>query len=205
MKLIHYVQILIIILFTSNPYTSPLFAQESHWQSSYRFEALGQYDKALQALDSIKANDPAAELKVLRRGWLYYLMGNYHESIREYRYAKERNANSLDALLGITLPLLAQKRWREAEQNSRHALALAPNNFIGLLRLTMALEGHQDWRRMQKTAVRMVALYPSNYTAYLYLARAYAKLNQRSDAVAAYTAVLMRYPGHKEAKAYISQ
>jgi tetratricopeptide (TPR) repeat protein len=132
-------------------------------------------------------------------------MGNYNESIREYRYAKERNAQSLDALLGVSLPLLAQKRWREAEQNVRQALDLAPNNFTGLLRLTLALEGQRDWLGMKKTAATMVALYPSNYTAYVYLARAYAWLNQRSDAVTAYTAVLMRYPGHREAKAYIVQ
>lgn len=180
-------------------------AQEEAWKSSYKLEAAGKYTEAIAAIDPVPANGPAAELKTLRRGWLYYLLGNFNESIREYRYAGERNGESVDARLGVTLPLLAQKRWREAEQNAREALKLAPNNYTGLLRLTVALEGQRDWEKMAKTAISMTASYPSDATAYVYLARAYAWLSKRNEAIAAYNAVLARYPGHLEAKTYIEQ
>jgi len=180
-------------------------AQESDWKNSYALETDGKYEEALTAIDAIAANGADAELKSLRRGWLYYLQGHYNESIREYRYAIERNKQSVDARLGITLPLLAQKRWREAELNARESLALAPNNYFGLLRSTLALEGQRDWSGMARIAAHMVTLYPTDTTAYVYLARAYAWQGRRNEAVAAYKAVLSRYPGHSEAQAFFEQ
>ena len=87
-------------------------AQQALWQNSYTLETAGKYVEAISAIDAIPANGPDAELKLLRRGWLYYLPGSFNESIREYRLAIERNSKSIDARLGLTLPLLAAKRWR---------------------------------------------------------------------------------------------
>jgi tetratricopeptide (TPR) repeat protein len=182
-----------------------VFAQEAAWQKSYQLEAAGKYNEAMAAIDQVQANGPDAEMKLLRRGWLYYLPGNFNESIREYRLAIERNGKSVDARLGVLLPLLGQQRWREAEQNARAALELAPNNYTALLRLTISLEGQHDWDRMAKTAATLVTGYPSDATAYVYLARANAWLNKRDEAIAAYAAVLTRYPGHAEAKAYLDK
>jgi tetratricopeptide (TPR) repeat protein len=182
-----------------------VLADEAAWQSSYQLEAAGKYNEAIAAIDQVPVNGADAELKVLRRGWLYYLLGNFNESIREYRLAIERNNKSIDARLGVILPLLGQKRWREAEQSARDALDLAPNNYYALLRLTIALEAQRDWASMAKTAATMAAGYPTDATAYVYLARANAWINKRDDAVTAYTAVLSRIPGHLEAKAYLER
>lgn len=180
-------------------------ALESVWQNSYQLEAAGKYGEAIAAMDAIRVNDPDDELKLLRRGWLYYLSGSFNESIREYRFAIELNSRSVDARLGVTLPLLAQKRWREAEQNARAALELAPNNYIALVRLSIALEARSNWVAMEKTAATMVAGYPSDATAYLYLARVKVQLGKRDEAIAAYTAVLSRSPGQREARAYLAK
>jgi tetratricopeptide (TPR) repeat protein len=184
---------------------SSVMAQETPWQKSYQYETAGLYAEAITALDPVAANSADAELKSLRRGWLYYSLGNYNESIREYRQASERNNKSIDARLGITLPLLAQKRWREVEQNAKAILGYAPNNYTAMLRLTLAQEGQKNWEEMQKTAASIVTLFPTDTTGYVYLARAHAWLTQRDEAVAAYRAVLARYPGHLEAIAYIEQ
>jgi tetratricopeptide (TPR) repeat protein len=179
-----------------------VLAQDDAWQTSYQLEAAGKYYEAIAAIDHVPANGPDAELKALRRGWLYYLPGSFNESIREYRLAIERNSKSVDARVGITLPLLAQKRWRDAAQNARIALQLAPNNYTALLRLAMALEGQREWEEM---AAIMIASYPSEATPYVYLARASVSLKKRDDAIAAYTAVLVRAPGNLEAKNYLGK
>lgn len=184
---------------------TPLMAQEAAWQSSYQLEAAGKYNDALAAIDYVPANGPDAELKLLRRGWLYYLPGKFDESIREYRLAIERNSRSVDARLGLTLPLLAAKRWREAEQAARAALDVAPNHYTALVRLAVAQEGLQDWQGMLKTATSLVSAYTTDATAYVYLARANAWLGKRTEASAAYSAVLARVPGHLEAKAYLEK
>ncbi len=182
----------------------PVLAGEEAWQDSYRLEKAGQYQDAISAIAPVPANGVDAELKTLRRGWLYYLMGSYNESIREYRYAVERNGNSIDALLGETLPLLAQKRWREAEQASRDALKLSPNNYTALVRLAASLEGERDWEAMEKTAASLVNHYPSDATAYVYLARAYAWEGKNTKAASAYRSVLVRYPGEAEASSFLA-
>ena len=180
-------------------------SQETLWQSSYRLEAAGNYSEAISVMDQVLANDPDAELKIIRRGWLYYSQGKYNESIREYRLAMDRNGKSIDARLGVTLPLLAQKRWREAEQAARVVLDMAPNNYTALLRLAIAQEGLRDWDGMLKTTITLTAAYPTDASGFVYLARAYAGLNRRGAAIAAYTSVLSRYPGHLEALAYLEK
>lgn len=185
--------------------TTSVVAQESAWQNSYQLETAGKYAEAIAAIDQVPGNSPDAELKAMRRGWLYYLLGSYNESIREYRLAIDRNSRSIDARLGVTLPLLAQKRWRETEQSVRAVLDMAPNNYTALLRLTIVQEGLHDWAGMAKTAAMLVASYPTDASAYVYLARANAWLQKPNEASAAYTAVLSRYPGHLEAKAYFDK
>lgn len=180
-------------------------AQEAVWQNSYQFETVGKYTEALMAIDPVWASGPEAELKLLRRGWLLYSAGKFDESIREYRLAIERNPKSIDARLGLCLPMLASKRWREADQAARAVLDMASNHYTALVRLAVAQEGQQDWAALLKTASTLVTGYPSDATAYVYQARAQAWLGKRTEALAAYTAVLARYPGHLEAKAYIDK
>lgn len=180
-------------------------AQEAAWQSSYSLEAAGKYAEAISAIDSVSVNGPEAELKLIRRGWLFYLPGRFDESIREYRLAMERNSRSVDARLGVILPLLAAKRWREAEQSARTALEMAPGNYTALIRLAVAQEGLRDWQAMARTGAILVALYNSDATAHVYTARANAWLGKRDDALVSYSAVLARYPGHLEARAYIDK
>lgn len=180
-------------------------AQESAWRNSYQFETAGKFTEAIVAIEPVLVNGPDAEFKLLRRGWLYYQAGRFDESIREYRLAIERNSQSVDARLGLVLPMLAAKRWREAEQAARAVLDIAPHNYTALVRQAIAQEGLQDWQALSKTANTLVADYPSDATAYTYLARANAWLGKRSEAVAAYNSVLVRYPAHLEARAYIDK
>lgn len=186
-------------------FTASAYAQEVAWQQSYSLEAAGKYTDAIAAIDGVAANGPEAELKLLRRGWLYYLPGRFDESIREYRLAIGKNSRSVDARLGVILPLLAAKRWDEAEKAARAALDIAPNNYTALLRMVIAQEAQQNWPSMVTTAKTMTDAYPTDSTAQVYLARSLAWMNKTAEAKAAYTAVLARYPGHLEAKAYIEK
>ncbi|MDX8398996.1 MAG: tetratricopeptide repeat protein [Gallionellaceae bacterium] len=196
---------ILIIAVTASFSSTSVLAENAAWQNSYKLETAGKYADAITALNKIPANGPDAEFKTLRRGWLFYSLGRYDESIKEYRFAIERNSKSIDSRLGVTLPLLAAKRWREASQNARAALLLSPNNYTALLRQTLALEGLKKWNEMSQVASLMVTSYPTDATAYIYLARAKAWQSKVSEAVAAYRAALVRYPGHLEAQAYLAK
>ena len=183
--------------------TATAYADEAGWRGSYQLESSGKYLEAIALLDPVPVNGTEAEFKNLRRGWLYYQSGRFDESIREYRYAIERNSRSIDARMGVLLPLQALSRWREVEQGAQALLVMAPHNQVALLRLLCALEAQKNWQAMEKTALIMVADYPADAQAYLYLARAYAWLNQRAQAEAAHKALLIRSPGQLEALAFL--
>lgn len=176
---------------------------QSPWAESYRHEAAGNFSAALEALQPIVTSDPRHELAVLRMAWLKYLNGDYNASIRDYRRALELNPASLEAALGLSLPLLAQQRWREAAAAAQQVLAIAPWNYYAHLRLLVAEEGLQQWRTLAEHATELAARYPSDATALVYLARARAWQSNRAAAHSAYERVLERIPDHQEAIAYL--
>lgn len=178
---------------------------QTPWADSYAHEAAGDYEAAMRALEPVLADGDDHELAVLRMGWLEYLNGDYNASIRDYRRALDLNADSLEARLGLTLPLLAQRRWREAAAEAERVLSVAPWSYFAHIRLLAAEEGLQQWQRLAAHASELAARYPSDATALVYLARARAWQGNVAAARAAYARVLERVPGHEEALAYLNR
>lgn len=187
---------------SSSPASSPS-SSLSPWSESYRLEATGDYVAALRALEPVTAANPSHELAVLRTAWLHYLSGDYNDSIRQYRRALEINPDSLEAALGVSLPLLAQRRWREAAAAADQVLAVAPWNYYAHLRLFAAEEGLQQWQTLARHAGEVATRFPSDPTVLVYLARARAWQGNEAAARAAYAQVLERLPEHEEATAYL--
>jgi tetratricopeptide (TPR) repeat protein len=182
----------------------PAWAGSEEWSLSYSFEAKGNYAKAIQALSPVIEDAPEHEFARLRIAWLKYLNRDYNASVRDYQRALEINKQSLDAMLGVTLPLLAQGRWREAEKAAEAVIAIAPSNYYAHLRLLVATEGQAMWDALADRAHALAARYPSDATAFVYLARAEARRGNAEAAIDAYRAVLERAPAHTEAAAYIA-
>jgi tetratricopeptide (TPR) repeat protein len=174
------------------------------WAQSYQLERVGQYDAALEALGPVLSADPGHELALLRSGWLRYLSGDYNASMRDYQRALERNDQSLEARLGLTLPLLAQSRWREAAATAQEVLMLAPWNYYAHLRLMVAEEGQRQWQTLAAHAAAVAARYPSDASFLVYLARAEARQGHTAAARSAYARVLERIPEHAEATAFLA-
>jgi tetratricopeptide (TPR) repeat protein len=177
---------------------------EDEWSLSYSYEAQGNYSRAIQALNPVVKREPEHEFARLRLAWLKYLNRDYNASIRDYQRALAINGESLDAMLGVTLPLLAQGNWREAEKVTESVLAIAPWNYYAHLRLLIAIEGQARWDALAERAGALAARYPSDATAFVYLARAEARRGNTDAALTAYRSVLARVPGHVEATGFIA-
>ena len=190
-----------IVLFSG----SVSWAAMDPWAESYRLEALSQYDNAAKVMSSIIKNNPNNNFAVSRRGWLNYLRGAHNESIRDYQKALEINPQSLDARLGLLLPLLAQQRWREASSHANKALKIAPWNYYAHVRLMISEEGEKKWDTLAKHARNVSQHYPSDATVLVYLARANDWMRKNKEARRAYKKVLERVPGHIEATQYLSR
>ena len=180
--------------------STAVFADVDPWRESYRLEALYQYDAALSALNNISSDN---ELALLRRGWLNYLKGSHSNAIDFYKKAISKNAKSLDARLGIILPLLAQQRWREAEQDAGKALEIAPWNSLAHIRLMQCEEALKQWSQLAKHAESVYQHYPTDATAWVFAARAYRKLGNNDAARRAYLKVLELIPDHVEASLFV--
>lgn len=200
MKKIQWVLLLAGVLFASGVCAG----NEALWSKSYQLEAARQYAEALAALDNVHSGGLDAELLMLRRGWLNYLLGQHNDSIKWYKFALQRNPKSMDATLGLTLPLLAQQRWREASLYARETLEMSANDYTAYLRLIVADEGLRDWPAMKKHAEILSEHYPSDATALVYLARAHVWMGNASAARKVYADVLSRSPGHLQATAYLN-
>ena len=175
------------------------------WSESYRAESAGDYAAAIAALEPVIRASPDHELAVLRIAWLKYLLGDYNESLRDYERAAALNPQSLEAQLGSALPLLAQRRWREASVVAQQVLAVAPLNYYAHVRLMVAEEGERQWETLARHARELSARYPSDATFLVYLARAEARQGNLDAAVDAYSKVLERYPSHEEAAAFLER
>jgi tetratricopeptide (TPR) repeat protein len=193
------ITLLIILSFTCILPT-PVLADIDPWKESYRLENSFQYQAALNALNKVTSS---SELLLLRRGWLNYLKGSNSQSIESYKKALNKNSQSLDARLGIILPLLAQQRWRESALNANKVLQVAPWNYYAHIRLMAAEEALKQWEQLKQHASNVNLRYPSDATVIVYIARANRKLNHKTIAIRWYKKVLELVPENIEAKLYL--
>lgn len=175
----------------------------SVWKDSYALEAEGKHAQAAAVLEPLLREQPNHEFALMRRAWLNYQQGRMNESLRDYNQVLFVNSSSLEARLGLTLPLLAQQRWSEAAQEARKVLALSAWDYTAHLRLLLAEEGEKRWDEMARHASSLVARYPSDAGFLVYLARAEAWRGNAKAAKASYALVLERSPNHAEALNYL--
>lgn len=197
MKTCHAIMATLLLVFSAG-------SSADIWSESYEQEAAGHYDRAAELFDPLLKQEPGNEFARLRRAWLRYLAGHYNDSQSDYRKALETNPRSLDAQIGLTLPLLAQNRWREAAIIARQALEVAPWNYYAHLRLLAAQEGERQWQTVRQHSDQLHERYPGDPTILVYRARAHYWLGDMKSARENYLQVLQRVPGHIEAGQFLA-
>ena len=200
-KILTKIMFALMIIFVS---VNAVSADDS-WMRSYTLEAAGQYAAAAQSIEYFLKEIPTNEFAVLRSGWLYYLAGNYSRSIMHYQTAIKLNKKSIDAMLGMSLPLMAQARWREAALQTQEVIKISKWNYLAHTHLMACEDNLKQWDALKKHAETLSSYYPSDATILVYLARAYSHTNKNGKAKAVYQQVLQRYPGHLEASKFLAK
>jgi len=173
------------------------------WERSLELEKLGFYERAATAIEIYMTRGDDMEYALLRYAYLKYKQGEYNVSIDHYDKAIHLNPDSLDAKLGITLPYMAQGRWRRVKVYTRQVLTISDWNYTAHERLMMAEEAMKKWTTLDRHAAELTTAYPSDAGALAYYAHANAMQGDVAMAIAAYEKVLMRDPEHIEANAYL--
>ena len=177
---------------------TPAFAVT--WEQTYQLETNGDYAQAAKLTHQFTGSAQTAQFAWLRIGWLEYNAGHYGSSLRAYRHSLALNPHSLDAILGQTLPLLAEKHYAEAAEEAQKALAQSPGNYTAAKRLAYCDWKLGRWHQLERVARSLARQFPGETTGWLYLARAMVEQGHTRAAAANYRRVLIRTPSNLEAR-----
>ena len=177
----------------------PAQATPELYRRSYALEAAGDYAGALAALEQISAG--AAEyVWNLRRGWLLYLAGRYADAVPAYQKAIELQPKAIEPKLGAMLPLMAARRWKEAEKRAAEILALAPGEFTATSRLAYIHYQQGRYAEAEAHYRRALAAYPSSVEMRAGLAWSLLKGAKPKEARVELERILTIAPDHPSAR-----
>jgi tetratricopeptide (TPR) repeat protein len=176
---------------------------EMAFASSYKLEAEKRYEAAAQTIQALA--ETGHEYATLRLGWLAYLQGSYNSSISHYSRLLQTSPGSIEARLGLTMPLMAQERWQDAAMQAQIVLRQAPFHHTASVRLMLCQQALKQWEALEAHAGALTRAYPSDPDMLVFLARARAAQHNAAGAKAAYGQLLERQPAHAEALAYLRQ
>lgn len=183
---------------------APAMAQDpgvaALYRESYRLEAASDPKGALQKMREIRAKAGASYFVAARSAWLSYLAGDFAAAEGGYGEAISLAPKAVEPRIGLTLPLLAQKKWRELERASRDVLAIDPNHGVARARLGAALYAIGNYPDSAVAYRRLVDEYPAELDHQTGLGWCLLRMGRRAEARAMFTAVLAVSPDNLNAQ-----
>lgn len=131
-------------------------------RQSSGFEKSQDFEKAIAAVLPLAAAHADDYTLNVRLGWLNYLDKKYDASEKSYRAAIEAAPQSIEAKLGLLLPLLADAKYQTAESVARQILETDPANYLANLRLAVALRLQLKLDEAQEIVESNLAKYPAD-------------------------------------------
>jgi tetratricopeptide (TPR) repeat protein len=175
------------------------------YRLSYAAEASGDATRALHWMAEAEKQGETGYVLQLRRGWLLHLARLHAESARAYALAIEAEPGSVEPRLGVMLPLMAQRRWKEAERHGLDALALAPGDLavLGRVALVQYLAGLFD--SAEASYRRALTSHPGSVELRVGLAWSLLKQRRVGSARAEFEKVLRVAPDNASAREGLAQ
>lgn len=169
------------------------------YQASYDLESTQDYAGALAKMDALVRAGHDDYVLHLRRGWLLCLLGRYADAVQAYGAAIDEAPESVEARAGLALPLMALRRWKEAETTCRELLRIAPGHYVGRSRLAYALYSAGRYGDAEGEYGALVRAYPSDVEMRAGMGWAALKQGDVTAARAAFREVLRTAPSHVSA------
>ena len=187
---------IVILAFLSKEILSQsLTSKVEAMHESLTLEASKDYPKSIQALEQAYTSDKNDYLLTVRLGWLNYLAGNYAESKKYYEQAFTlSNKNSIEALLGETLPLSALNDWDGVAAAYKTILRTDSMNYLANLRLGQILLNRKRYQEARTYLENAFDHYPGSYEPNLSLGWAYYYLGNKEKAKSLLTTALSLSP-----------
>jgi tetratricopeptide (TPR) repeat protein len=132
------------------------------YQQSYNEEAKGNYPEAILVLHRAERAGDSSYLFQLRMGWLNYLAGKYPESVNSYRKALIKGKDSIEAKLGLMLPLMAQSKWTDAEKVGKEIIAVDNFSYLANSRLAFIYYNLKLFKDAESYYRKVLNYYPGD-------------------------------------------
>lgn len=161
------------------------------FNESIRLETAGKYDQAISSLTKIYTANKENHLINIRLGWLYYQKKDYAKSKEYYKNAIKSNGSSIEAKIGLTLPLAELNEWDEIKKIYLEIINLDSKNYTANLRLGQIHLANADYKNAKKYLEVVYNLYPVYYEPNLSLGWTYFYLGDMTKAKKLLTQALM--------------
>lgn len=161
------------------------------FNESIRFENEGKYDQAISPLTKIYSANKEDHLINIRLGWLYYQKKDYTKSKEYYRNSITLNTSSIEAKLGLTLPLSALNEWDEIKKIYFEIINIDSKNYTANLRLGQIYLANADYMNAKKYLEVAYKHYSTSYEPNLSLGYTYFYLGDKTNAKKLLTQALM--------------
>ncbi len=171
------------------------------YQQSYNEEAKGNYGEAILVLGRAERAGDNGYLLHLRFGWLQYLAGKYPESANSYRKAIVKDKNSIEAKLGLMLPLMAQGKWADAEKVGEEIVAVDKLSYLGNSRLAYIYYNLKLYKDAESYYRKVLTYYPGDVEMMAGLGWSLMKQGKKEAAEKTFAEVLRYAPNHVSANA----
>lgn len=169
------------------------------FETSIGHEYSGNLDSALNDVLQIIRIDANHYVANYRAGWLYYLKGQYENSITYYKKAAAIKTKALEPLLGMMLPFTALKQWPKAETLGEEILKKAPHNYLAGSRLAFIYFSQGKYQKAEVQYMKVLESYSSEIEMMLGLGWTYQKQGKKAEARKMFEEVLSISNNNKNA------
>jgi len=172
------------------------------FEKSYQLEKEGKYEDALAVLKSVY-QEKSYEIN-LRLGYLAYLSGKFTESIAYYNNAVNKYPLSVEARLGLVLPLSAMGNWNQIIDHYNKILEIDPKNSLINYRLGVIYYERKQYDKAELYLKKVINLYPFDHDTLLMLGWVELQQGSYSQAKLLFNKALMAKPADASAKQGLS-
>ncbi len=189
---------LLLLTIVSGVQSQDIVSLQEIFRASYAAEADSNFDKSINALKV--QYDESSYLMNVRLGWLYYLNGDYYESINYYRKAITVMPYAAEAKLGIALPMSMLGNWEDIIGIYEEILTIDPQNAITNYRLGLIYYIRQNYEKALPYVQRVANMYPYDYYSVVLLGWINLQIGKTREARVLFEKALQIIPGDPSAQ-----
>ncbi len=186
--------VIILVVFSVSGFEQKTDPKITAFNKSLLYESENQYEDAIKELLNIYNIEKDNYLINIRLGWLYYNSGLNNESVVYYQNANKLQPKSIEAKIGLTLPLSKLEKWEEVKSIYQQILAIDPQNYTANLRLGQFYLLRGNYSDANKYLSVSHKNYPSDYESNLSFGWTQYYLGNRKKAKELFINTLMLSP-----------